>query len=297
MRGGCVKTPSVNDVAAAEAATNATLEVENDGGPVVPVFGLKLPRLPSLELTLQEQRFMFAGFERFLPQEQTRADEQEAVRTALGRFDDPETFDDAPLEAFRELGLAAVRPSRQEDLPFFQPTPGSSHMIDEIIRDLLSLRRSVWNGIERWQQSARTHPSLEGRRQAVAQLRKFAAMLIPDTRGKRKEIGPPPTHLQLGYRQLLFRLQLARQLSGEEIPAGQAPGATLAEISRGSGLPENWVRGWLFFSDRWERKPRPQSLKRMALELLAEVAGQDPESVATLISRGRGARTRKRTPT
>lgn len=286
---------SINDVATADATTSPTSDVESDGGLVVPVFGLNLPRLPNLELTLQEQRFMFAGFERFLPPQQTRADEREAVRAALRLFDDPATFDDAPLEALRELGLAALRPSRQEGLPFFQPKPGINRAIDDVVRDLQSLRMSVWNGVERWQQLARTHPSLEGRRRAVAQLRRFTAMLIPDTRGKRQQIGPPPTHLQLGYQQLLFRLQLARQLSREAAPAGQAPSATLVEISRGSGLPEEWVRGWLFFGDRWERKPRPQSLKRMALELLAGIAGQDPDSIATLISRGRGTHSRKRT--
>lgn len=290
-----VEKPSSGDQAAAEAAADSASEAQDRGEPIVPIFGLNLPKLPTVERALEEQRFMSEGLAGFPRQERTWADVREKVQAALGKFDERETFEDAPLEAVRQLGLIALRPDRFEDLPPWQPRPGSKSPIDEILRDLHGLRRLVWSAVEAWQKAAIWAPSLEGRQQALDRLRKFTGLLVPDTRGRRRQLGPPPEILQLGYRQLLFRLNRARQLLDEAALEGQVPRSSLDDVARESGLLEEWIRDWLFFSDRLERKARAQTAERMAQELLAGIAGMDADSIATVISRGRRARSRKGT--
>lgn len=261
--------------------------------PVLPVFGLDLPRLPSPERTRREQQFMFEGLASFPRREISWADVRDAAQAALRNFDDRKTFEDAPLKAVRTLGLAALRPSRLEDLPAWQPRPGSTRAIDEILRDLHRVRGLVWAGVERWRELARWHASQEGRRSALRRLREFGRMLVPDTRGKRKDIGPPPEVLLLGYRQLLFRLGLARELLNEADPKGRVSITDIQEVSRECGLPEEWIRDWLFFADRWERKARVLTAEQMARDLLGRIAGMDPDSIAAMISRGRRGQSRK----
>lgn len=289
-----VKKLLCEDQVAAEAGANSAPDFEDQGERIVPAFGLNLPKLPTAERALREQQFMSEGLAGFPRPERTWADVREAVQAALRKFDERETFEDAPFEALRQLGLTALRPDRFEDLPNWQPRPGSKSPIDEILRDLQGLRRLVWSAVEEWQRAALWHPSLEGRQQALARLRKFTRMLVPDARGKRKQIGPPPAILQLGYRQLLFRLNLARELLDNACPKGRVPRPTLADVSRESGLPEDWICDWLLFAERLERKARPQTSERMAMELLAGIAGMDADSIATIISRGRRGRSGKR---
>jgi len=78
-------------------------------------------------------------------------------------------------------------------------------------------------------------------------------------------------------------------------PKGRVPRTMLGDVSRESGLPEDWICDWLLFAERLERKARPQTSERMALELLAGIAGMDADSIATVISRGRRGRSRKAT--
>lgn len=280
---------------ASDAAVNQAADRDDGGTPIVPVFGLSLPRLPSLERTLQEQRFMSEGLAGFPRKERTWAEVHEAVKTALRNFDERETFEDAPFEAFRQLGLIALRPDRFEDLPPWQPRPGSKSPIDEILRDLCGLRRLVWSAVESWQQAAIWAPSLEGRQQASKQLRRFTRLLVPDTRGRRRQVGPPPAILQLGYRQLLFRLNLALQLLDETAAEGRVSRISIDDVARESGLPEEWIREWLFFSDRLERKARVLTPEQKALELLGRIAGMEGDSIATVISRGRRGHSEKGT--
>jgi hypothetical protein len=263
--------------------------------PVLPVFGLNLPKLPSVERALEEQRFMAEGLAASPPKTRTWKDIQETVRSARRRFDRRDTFDNAPLEALRELGLTALRPDRLEDLPTWQPQPGSRSPIDELLRDLRGLRRSVWSAVESWQQAAMWASSLDGRRQARARLKAFLALLVPDSRGRQGNLGPPPAILELGYRQLLFRLNLARRLLDESASSERLSRASLADVASESGLPVEWIGDWLFFHDRMERKARPLTSEQMAMELAAGIAGIGADSFATMISRGRRERSRKTT--
>ena len=292
-----VDNRSPTNRAAAESPAPVATDRKDQGEPILPVFGLNLPKLPTVERAREEQRFMSDGLAGFPRRESTWAELREAVQAALRKFDERATFEDAPFDALHHLGLTALRPDRHEDLPTWQPRPGSNSSIDEILRDLHRLRRLIWSAVEDWQRAALWDPSLEGRQQALRQLRKFTKILVPDTRGKRRQIGPPPAILQLVYRQLLFRLNLARQLLDTACPKGRVPSTTLGDVSRESGLPEDRIRGWLLFEESMERKARPQTSERRAMELLGEIADMNEDSIATIISRGRRGRSRKRTAT
>lgn len=271
--------------------TGSDSGVVGQGERVVPVFGLSLPKLPTAERVLAEQRFTREGLEALPRPGWTWGELGEAADAALREFNDRAKFEDAPFAAIRRLGLLALRPSRLEQLKQWQPRPGAVGGIDEILRNLDHIRTLVWSAVEVWQNSARWHPSQEGRRQALVRLRTFTKMLVPDTRGRRKSVGPPPAHLELGYRQLLFRLKLVRELVDNAIPRGRASSAAVTDFAREAGLPEEWVREWLFFSDSLQRIARPQTTERMALELLARIAGMGADSIATLRSRAAAATT------
>ncbi|MFN8603847.1 MAG: hypothetical protein U0842_25500 [Candidatus Binatia bacterium] len=270
---------------------------EHNGTQVVPAFGLALPRLPSDEQTAREQKFMFDGLGE-LPRRggMTLSEAGEAAEEVLQRFDDRATVEDAPLTAIGKLGLLALRPSRWEDLSTWQPRPGSSSAFDVALRNLQRVRGAVWAGVEHWQEVARWGPSLEARRAALARLRMFGKMLLPTTRGKRNAIGPPPDILVLGYRQLLFRLRLGRAELTKATAKAPVTVAILQEVARDCGLFEEWVRSWLFFDDRLERKVRPLTDEQMARELLGRIVGMDPDSIATMMSRGRRGRSRRESP-
>jgi len=261
--------------------------VDESVEPVLPIFGLALPALPSVERARQEQQFMFEGLRSFPRRDPNWAEIGEKARAILELFSVRETFDGAPLEAVRMLGLGALRPGRLEDLQIWQPQPGSDDLLDRILRDLHRVRGLVWAGVARWQQKAKWDASLEARRDALARLRKFGRLLIPDTRGRGQGTGPPSEVLLLGHRQLMFRLSLAKELLDGPEAVGGEPGSRVAEASRESGLPAAWVRGWLFFNDRWERKSSTLTTDRMALELLGQISGMDADSIATKASRGR----------
>lgn len=261
--------------------------VDESVEPVLPIFGLALPALPSVERAREEQQFMFEGLRSFPRRDPNWVEIGHEARAILELFSNRETFDDAPLEAVRKLGLGALRPGRLEDLQMWQPQPGSDDLLDRILRDLHRVRGLVWAGVARWQQRAKWDPSLEARRGARTRLERFGRLLVPDTRGRGQGTGPPSEILLLGYRQLLFRLSFVKECLDGPGAVGDEPESRVEEASRQSGLPAEWVRGWLFFDDRWERKSRTLTTDRMALELLGQISGMDPDSIATSISRGR----------
>ncbi|MDG2305568.1 MAG: hypothetical protein P8R42_13180 [Candidatus Binatia bacterium] len=275
-----------NEGSPKEAAVPAS-GVDETAEPVLPVFGLDLPRLPSPERTRDEQEFMSQGLESFPRRDPSWAEIGEKARSVLELFSDRRTFEEAPLDAVRLLGLAALRPGRFEDLPLWQPQLGSDSLMDRILRDLYMVRGLVWAGVARWQQKAKWDVSHEARRGALERLRKFGRALVPDTRGRRKEIGPPPEILLLAYRQLQFRLALARRLLDDGRGKRRVPYPRIQQVAEECGLNEDWIREWLFFSDRWERKPRTLTIEEMARELLHRISGMEPGSIETSISRGR----------
>lgn len=261
--------------------------VDESVEPVLPIFGLALPALPSVERAQEEQQFMFEALRSFPRRDPNWVEIGEKAKAILELFSDRKTFDDAPLEALRKLGLGALRPGRLEDLQMWQPQPGSDDLLDRILRDLHQVRGLVWAGVARWQQKAKWDPSLDARRVARARIRKFGGLLVPETRGRGQGTGPPSEVLLLGYRQLLFRLSLAKELLDGPGAVDDEPASRVMVVSRECGLPNEWIRGWLFFDDRWERKSRTLTMERMALELLGEISEMDPDSIATSISRGR----------
>ncbi|MDG2304448.1 MAG: hypothetical protein P8R42_07285 [Candidatus Binatia bacterium] len=276
---GAPEEPSVPSVPA--SGVDETME------PVLPVFGLDLPRLPSLQRTREEQEFLSKGLDGFPRTDANWAEIGEKARSVLELFSDRETFEDAPLEAVRILGLGALRPGRLEDLAPWQPQPGSDSLLDQILRDLHRVRGLVWAGVARWQQKAKWGVSQEARRAALGRLRKFGRALVPETRGRGKATGPPPEILQLAYRQLQFRLALARELLDDGRGKRRVPYPRIQEVAEECGLNEDWIREWLFFSDRWERKRRTLTMEGMARELLHRISGMEPGSIETSISRGR----------
>lgn len=260
--------------------------------PVLPVFGLDLPQLPSFDRVHEEQEFMSQGLEGLRSIDPGWGEIGEKARSVLEQFDDRETFDAAPLEALRALGLLALRPGRAEWLPPWQPQPGSDSLLDQILRDLHSVRGLVWAGVSRWQQRASWAASHEERQQARKRLQEFGRALVPEGRGRPSKLGPPWEVLLLGHRQLLFRLKLARDLLDDDGPSRRVRRERIAEVVEQCGLREEWLREWLFYSDRWERKSRTLTAEEAARNLLSRISGLTPESIATSISRGRSSRGR-----
>ena len=89
---------------------------------------------------------------------------------------------------------------------------------------------------------------------------------------------------------------MARRQSKAATAKAPVTVAILQEVARDCGLFEEWVRSWLFFDDRLERKVRPLTDEQMARELLGRIVGMDPDSIATMMSRGRRGRSRRESP-
>lgn len=245
-------------------------------GPVLPAIGLTdLPPLPTTELAIAEQKFVFEGFAEIVDPPVSRAELREKVDAALLRFKMRPTFDQAALSAVSSLGLLALRPERIESDVHLTPRA--------IVRARETLRSLVWQSVERWRDQVEFSLDLEERQGAARNLKSFGELLVPDARGKRRAAALPE-QIVLSYRILLFRLRLALvQLDA----APDASAASVERVARESGLTLEHLRDWLFRSESWVRHAKPYTADQMARKLVAEMAEISPEAVANIMSRAK----------
>lgn len=243
-------------------------------------------RALSAEDALQEHEFLFGPLRAIARAKRPSwAEFGDDVRAVLARFDERATFDEAPIAALKDLGFIALRPDRWETLQ--QPLGPS-----ELRANLQCLRGFVWSAVERWRYQAERADTVRERRAAAVRLQEFCKLLSGTSRGRREKALTEPIRVVLVYRQLVFRLQLARKVIADPDLSGPRAERVRLAAER-TGLPLEHLRDHLLLDEESRPKGQLLSIEQTARIWTARAFGVNERTVANVLSRSLRVRSRR----